>query len=181
MLRHELGHTLIPVGEEYDGGYAYFGVNAAAHTNTTKQKVPWRQWLSDPKARRTGRVQLEDSRVAVQQYPWFDLSSRSYAVRFDDHGEDYPTALLRFSVSGIPTEDHLTVKLDGKDVEFELSKEHRGSLDRTWIQIELAHGLRSGPSDGNRHCLEFTASSTSEKVRPMLSSVQLIEYGSVER
>lgn len=25
MLRHEIGHSLIPVGEEYEGGYAYFG------------------------------------------------------------------------------------------------------------------------------------------------------------
>lgn len=25
VLRHEIGHSLIPVGEEYEGGYAYFG------------------------------------------------------------------------------------------------------------------------------------------------------------
>lgn len=24
-FRHEIGHSLIPVGEEYEGGYAYFG------------------------------------------------------------------------------------------------------------------------------------------------------------
>ncbi|KAJ9106946.1 hypothetical protein QFC20_003955 [Naganishia adeliensis] len=181
VLRHELGHTLIPVGEEYDGGYAYFGVNAAAHTNTTKQDVTWRQWLSDPKARRTGRVRLEDSRVAVQQYPWFDLSNRSYTVRFEDHGEAYPTALLRFSVSGIPTEHRLMVKLDGEEVKYEFSKDHRGSLDRTWVQIELEHGLRGVQSKTSRHCLEFTASAASEKVRPMLSSVEVIEYGPEER
>lgn len=180
VLRHELGHTLIPVGEEYDGGYAYFGVNAAAYKNTAKQDVHWRQWLSETKTHRSGRVRMEDSRVAVQQYPWFDLSDRSYGTRFDDHGTDYPTALLRFSVSGIPTEDCLTVKLDGQDVQYAFSEDHHGSLDRTWVQIELEHGLRGMHSD-SRHHLELKASVTSKKVRPMLSSVEIIEYGQEER
>lgn len=25
VLRHEIGHSLIDVGEEYEGGFAYFG------------------------------------------------------------------------------------------------------------------------------------------------------------
>lgn len=29
VLRHEIGHSLIDVGEEYEGGYAYFGANSA--------------------------------------------------------------------------------------------------------------------------------------------------------
>jgi hypothetical protein len=180
VLRHELGHTLIPVGEEYDGGYAYFGVNTAPHKNTTKQDVSWRQWLSDTRGRSSGRARVEDSRVAVQQYPWFDLLNCSHTARFDDHGGNYPTALLRFSVSGIPTEDRLTVKLDGHDLEYTFSEDHRGSLDRTWVQIELEDGLHNfGSGDGHR--LQFTASAASSEVRPMLSSVEVIEYGPAEK
>lgn len=177
VLRHELGHTLIPVGEEYDGGDAYFGVNACPRReSTTEQRVPWTRWLSDPGARQTGRVRMEDSRVAVQQYPWFDLSDSAYTVGFDDHGEEYPSALLRFSVSGIPREDRLTVTLDGRVVGYEFAAGHRGSLDRTWVQVELEGGLARG-----QHWLKFTATVTSNEVRPMLSSVEVIEHGNEER
>jgi hypothetical protein len=43
ILRHELGHTIIDVGEEYDGGFNYSGVNTA-----TDLSVPWTQWQTDP-------------------------------------------------------------------------------------------------------------------------------------
>lgn len=39
ILRHELGHTIIDVGEEYDGGFNYSGVNAAKNL-----LAPWTQW-----------------------------------------------------------------------------------------------------------------------------------------
>lgn len=182
VLRHELGHTLIPVGEEYDGGYAYFGVNAAnAPMETSKQNVPWRHWLSDGQARRTGRVRLEDSRVAIQKYPWHDLTQSPYDVEFKDHGDAYPTGLLRFSVSGIPTEANLVVKMDGNVVDYTFDDEHRGSLDRTWVQVPLEKGLASLKSKSKHHNLEFTATAASETVRPMLSSVEIVEYGSEER
>lgn len=183
VLRHELGHTLIPVGEEYDGGYAYFGVNAANATEQgAKQSVSWAHWSSDPKARRTGRVRMEDSRVAVQEYPWHDLAKSPYAVNFSDHGDTYPTGLFRFSVSGVPTESNLVVKMDGQVVDYNFTKGHHGSLDRTWVQILLDNGLAGYPKlRTDRHELEFVATAASETVRPMLSSVEIIEYGSEER
>ncbi|KAE9396151.1 cytochrome P450 [Gymnopus androsaceus JB14] len=42
ILRHELGHSIIPVGEEYDGGFAYFGVNAY---HDLHEPVPWAHWI----------------------------------------------------------------------------------------------------------------------------------------
>ena len=183
VLRHELGHTLIPVGEEYDGGFAYFGVNAAnASERSAKQDVSWAHWFSDLKAQRTGRVRIEDSRVAVQKYPWHDLSRSPYAVHFSDHGADYPTGLLRFSVSGIPDKTNLVVKMDGQVVDYDFTKEHHGSLDRTWVQIALDRGLTGYSAyDNNHHKLEFDANAASVTVKPMLSSVEIIEYGSNER
>lgn len=62
VLRHELGHSLIPVGEEYDGGFVYDGVNADSVDNVGKLK--WRDHLTSPE-----RVRIEDSNVAVQAYP----------------------------------------------------------------------------------------------------------------
>lgn len=187
VLRHEIGHTLIPVGEEYNGGYAYFGVNAAElQTNTSQQTVPWKHWLSDVEARGTGRVRLENSRVAVQAYPWFDLSNSSFTINFESGKGEYPTALLRFSISGFPDENHLDVSLDDQRVNFTLSKDHRGSLDRTWVQIPLTEGLTSSTDKAGlrqlvNHTLEFTARVPSSAIRPMLSSVEVIEYGTEDK
>jgi len=43
VLRHELGHSIIQVGEEYDGGFAYFGPNSQYKL---KDDVKWRHWLA---------------------------------------------------------------------------------------------------------------------------------------
>src|SRR5271169_1074700 len=45
VIRHELGHNLIPVGEEYDGGWVYSGVNSAHLL-----PPPWTHWLTDSSA-----------------------------------------------------------------------------------------------------------------------------------
>jgi len=74
VLRHELGHSLINVGEEYEGGMSfpsgfvlnpgevYSGVNAdeVDHLHNLK----WASFLSDP-----DNVRIEDAKVAVQHYP----------------------------------------------------------------------------------------------------------------
>jgi hypothetical protein len=44
VLRHELGHNFISVGEEYDGGYVYSGCNAAQSLHNIK----WKHWLTEP-------------------------------------------------------------------------------------------------------------------------------------
>jgi len=42
VLRHEMGHNFVDVGEEYDNGQVYSGVNAAYSLAT----VGWKSWLS---------------------------------------------------------------------------------------------------------------------------------------
>ena len=44
VLRHEFGHSTLEVGEEYDGGFGYYGPNAAHDCKS----FPWPHWLSDP-------------------------------------------------------------------------------------------------------------------------------------
>lgn len=43
VLRHEMGHTMAEVGEEYDGGSAYFGANSIS---SVKNTAAWTQWTS---------------------------------------------------------------------------------------------------------------------------------------
>lgn len=76
VLRHELGHSLIDVGEEYEGGErtlplcevelisgeVYSGVNADKPTHLRHLK--WKKYLSDPK-----HVRIEDAKVPLQAYP----------------------------------------------------------------------------------------------------------------
>ena len=77
VLRHELGHTLIPVGEEYEGGewalplpdpdsladigVYYFGVNADKPEHL--DSLSWREYLTDQDLR------VEDAKVPLQVYP----------------------------------------------------------------------------------------------------------------
>ena len=84
VLRHELGHTLIDEGDEYDGsklhrplsgaqaswdemtdqsGFAYYGPNAAKIGNLEKG-IKWGKFLSKP-----GDLRIEDSTMPLQDYP----------------------------------------------------------------------------------------------------------------
>jgi len=92
VLRHELGHSLIPVGEEYEGGecsdpslgrllyqltrrhsegFAYFGANAdkVKHLHDLK----WKDFLSDPE-----NARIEDVNVPLQAYPYVFYHSDPY-------------------------------------------------------------------------------------------------------
>lgn len=84
VLRHELGHSIMDVGEEYDGGkylpadsdkalrcptadslrkgYAYFGVNSDRYKR--RDALKWREFLTNPESSR-----IEDVRVPLQVYP----------------------------------------------------------------------------------------------------------------
>ena len=74
VLRHELGHSIIEIGEEYDGGIdgGYFGVDAA----TSPETIGWRRWLTNtPLPGMTPRV--ERMAMPFQTYPWTILNVSS--------------------------------------------------------------------------------------------------------
>jgi hypothetical protein len=56
-----MGHNFVNVGEEYDGGSVYRGVNAATSVNT----VGWTHWLSDPAGAKEERAD-----ILLSEYPW---------------------------------------------------------------------------------------------------------------
>ena len=85
VLRHELGHSIIEIGEEYDGGAdgGYFGVDAATSPGT----VGWRRWLTKtPLPGVTPRV--ERMAMPFQTYPWAILNISSiWTGKFLSSGE----------------------------------------------------------------------------------------------
>ena len=120
-----MGHNFIKVGEEYDGGYVYSGVNSSPSLMALK----WKHWLSEP-----GRVPVREERMIsrLQAYPWYDLSKgpRSYTFKSDG---TFATAMIRLSVSGVRETSDLVISLDGENLDWESD----GSLDRQFYEWNL--------------------------------------------
>ena len=168
VLRHELGHSIIEVGEEYDGGFAYFGVNAG-HNSSTKSDLPWKQWLTDPSQERE-QYRVERSVMPFQSYPWTMLNTTTaWKVQFTS-SVSYSRFLVKFSLSGIPNKSNLMVELDGKDLGWE--PEPIVGLDRWHYDIHRSENLSAGI-----HELKFTLSEPSLEGVAQLCSVEVLEFG----
>ncbi|KAJ3343245.1 hypothetical protein HDU93_009229 [Gonapodya sp. JEL0774] len=74
VLRHEMGHNFVQVGEEYDGGYVYEGVNAAR----SLASIGWAHWLTNGAA---GIVE-QRSQLKIQDYSWYNLANGPYRLHF---------------------------------------------------------------------------------------------------
>ena len=182
VLRHELGHSIIDVGEEYDGGNAYFGVNAAHSAN---KPIPWNHWLSNVPSAKATEVQdglntpmesviseyrTERSVMPVQAYPWTLLNTtRAWSINFTSSGA-YSRHLVRFSLSGIPEAQDLRIDLDGNDLKW-TPKEGLG-LDRWHYDIHRNDKLSSG-----EHELKFTLLKKELAGVAQICSTEIIEFG----
>jgi len=85
VLRHELGHSIIEIGEEYDGGVdgGYFGVDAA----TSPETIGWSHWLTNPPLPGTA-PRVERMAMPFQTYPWTILNiSTIWTGKFLSPGE----------------------------------------------------------------------------------------------
>jgi hypothetical protein len=139
VLRHELGHNLIDVGEEYDGGSVYSGVNASPNLNNIK----WAHWLSYP-----APAVAEDANIMVQAYPWYNLANGPYTITFTSR--NYARSLLKFSASGVETPGSLVVRLDGVALAWNTT----GLLDRGFHEF-----LFNTPLSAGTHTLQFSQGS----------------------
>ena len=63
-----MGHNLVNVGEEYDGGSVYEGVNASP----SLEQIKWRKWLTNPPLPGKPVVE-EEAALLVQDYSWYEL------------------------------------------------------------------------------------------------------------
>ena len=158
---------ILAVGEEYDGGFAYYGVNSA------RDKLPfkWAHWLSQSPESAGSMPRIERSASPLQSYPWQLLNRTSpYFVAFNSSGT-YSKHLVRFSLSGAPRASDLLVELDGKDLSW-APREDVG-VDRWHYDIMVNSALTEG-----EHELRFTVGLTAQEGLLQLCSFEIIEYGS---
>ncbi|KAI0373796.1 hypothetical protein BV20DRAFT_962379 [Pilatotrama ljubarskyi] len=186
VLRHELGHSIIEVGEEYDGGFAYFGVNAAH--NVTLSDIPWAHWLSntsshehahthdhanrihDEVTKAEPSARAERSVMPMQAYPWTLLNtSMPWSTKFNSSGT-YAWHLVRFSLSGLPEKEDLRVELDGHDLGW-VPRADIG-IDRWHYDIKLNHTLKGG-----EHEVRFRLRNGEREGEAQLCSVEVLEFG----
>ncbi|RPD56113.1 hypothetical protein L226DRAFT_509855 [Lentinus tigrinus ALCF2SS1-7] len=178
VLRHELGHSIIDVGEEYDGAESidYFGVNTAQ--DTSLDAVPWAHWLT--KAANSPHSHLHNETAAaprveraampLQEYAWTLLNtSVSWSTKFNSSGT-YTWHLVRFSLSGIPHAEDLRVALDGKDLGW-VPRQDIG-VDRWHYDIRIDSPLSPG-----EHEVTFTLRSKEAEGEAQLCSIEILEFG----
>lgn len=168
ILRHELGHSIIEVGEEYDGGdtRGYFGVNAYHNLN---DPVPWKAWLSDDSSSGAAR-RIERAVMPFQEYTWTLLNtSQPWTTTFSSAGT-YSRHLLRISLSGLPDKADLKIELDGVDLEW-VPRPDIG-VDRWFYDHTVEKGLSAG-----EHKLSFTLRNGARQGTAQLCSVEVLEFG----
>ncbi|CCM05737.1 uncharacterized protein FIBRA_07969 [Fibroporia radiculosa] len=171
VLRHELGHSIIDVGEEYDGGPDYFGVNAA---HSISQPIPWSHWLTNTSHSHHHKgVRVERSSMPMQAYPWTLLNvTDPWSIRFNSSGT-YARHLVRFSLSGIPEKGDLLVTLDGEDLQW--SPRPDIGVDRWHYDIH-----RDGGLGGGVHDVSFTLRNNGREGLAQLCSAEVLEFGNEE-
>ena len=173
-VRHELGHSIIEVGEEYDGGFAYFGVNALNELNAL---IPWSHWLtpSSSHSHENTRVarRVERSVMPMQAYPWTMLRlSTPWTVQFSSSGQ-YARHLVRFSLSGLPSSSDLSIRLDGKELAWKPRPDI--GLDRWHYDIHRNEVLEDGD-----HELTFELKNKALEGMAQLCSAEILEFGADE-
>lgn len=133
VLRHELGHSVGDVGEEYDGG-GYFGANHA----DSLASLGWKHWLS-------GKAKAEPAIAREISWPWVNLSAGPYTASFNSDGL-WSSVNIQISVSGAQTDGDLILTVDGQKLPFKSP----GTADRAFHSYNLATGFNSGA-----HALKF--------------------------
>lgn len=162
VLRHELGHSIIGVGEEYDGGAVYRGVNSARPGGA----VPWTQWYTDP----ASEPKVQRSNMPIQAYPWTMLNtSSSWSATFSSAGT-YDNMELQFSISGVLASSDLRVELDGKDLEWEVNE--IVGMDRWIYNMKFDYALEPGS-----HTLSYTLLNEEREGTAQLCNLEILEYG----
>ncbi|KAL3901361.1 MAG: hypothetical protein SGCHY_000669 [Lobulomycetales sp.] len=164
VLRHEMGHNFISVGEEYDGGQVYSGVNAAR----SLQDIHWEHWLTEP-----GKLKEEKQALILQQYPWVDLAKGVKRYSFTSRGV-FPRWTMKISASGVESNNSLQVYLDGVQLDWK----PRGDLDRSFYSWDS-----EAPFSKGIHTLEFKGLPPSTPSSPIrqICSVEIHEFENAPR
>jgi hypothetical protein len=165
VLRHELGHSIIGVGEEYDGGSVYRGVNSAR----TPTSAPWTQWYTDP----ASEPKIQRSNMPIQAYPWTLLNTTQNWNRDFNSAGVYDNYLFQFSISGVTATSDLRIEIDGNDIGWEIRPGI--GLDRWIYSFKFDTALAPG-----RHNLAFTLLNEEVEGTAQLCNLQIVEYGNAD-
>lgn len=164
VLRHEIGHSIIDVGEEYDGGYAYFGVNAVHKLSN----LTWTHWLEHQED--DANIRAERSVMPMQAYPWTLLNTtQPWTISFLSSGS-YARHLIKFSLSGLPDRDDLVVLFDRVDLRWTPRKDI--GVDRWHYDVYEDTSLSAGV-----HEISFILKNGALEGSAQLCSVEVLEYG----
>ncbi|XP_037039193.1 uncharacterized protein LOC119076514 [Bradysia coprophila] len=161
VLRHEMGHNFVNVGEEYDNGQVYSGVNAAANLTIVENK--WGHWLTH------GTARAERAIFRLLEYPWADLELGQQMFTFTSDGL-YSRWYLVVSVSAAGEEDSLEFVLDGEILPWQT----RGYEDREFYDWFGDEALSEGE---HTFTVRSKTSYTHPTIPRMLCSVNLHEFG----
>lgn len=131
MLRYVVCRLQVRVGEEYDNGSSYSGVNSAP--NLTVVGTKWGHWLSHE------NIRVERAVYRLLEYPWADLEPGMQSFTFTSDGE-YSRWYLHVSVSAAGEEDCLEFILDGEILPWE----SRGFDDREFFGWYGDEGFSAG-------------------------------------
>jgi hypothetical protein len=165
VLRHEIGHSIIDVGEEYDGGYAYFGVNAVQDLSN----VTWTHWL-EHQDDDVNLFRAERSAMPMQAYPWTLLNTtQPWTISFLSSG-NYARHLIKFSLSGLPDRDDLGILFDSVDLRWTPRKDI--GIDRWHYDVYEETSLSAGV-----HEISFVLKNGALEGSAQLCSVEVLEYG----
>lgn len=129
VLRHELGHAIGGVGEEYDGG-AYFGRNTSRRSN----KLAWIHFATEP-----NNIVEQPEKLRHLSWPWRNLKKGPAKLRFMSE-PGYTIGNIYFSASGLKKPNSASLTLDGKELKFD----NPGVNDRTFRNIEIPQGFGAG-------------------------------------
>ncbi|KAL7748205.1 hypothetical protein RI367_006391 [Sorochytrium milnesiophthora] len=163
VLRHEMSHNFVQVGEEYNDGVAYFGANTAATLAEAKKK--WAPWLND-----TQTMRAEKDAVRISAHPWHVLTKEhpTYTRHFTSDGT-LKRWMLELSVSGFDQDDDIEVAIDHRPLEWR----SRRMLDRSFYRwLSPSAGFHKG-----QHTFTVRLKQTrSVPVPQQVCSVNLLEY-----
>ncbi|KAI9293856.1 hypothetical protein K502DRAFT_325116 [Neoconidiobolus thromboides FSU 785] len=158
VLRHEMGHNFVDVGEEYDNGWVYDGVNAAQNI----QNIGWKHWINGP-------VREEKVMYRLLAYPWRDLSKGSVTLNFTSDGK-YSRWYMLASVTAAGEEDCLEFTLDGKILPWKTT----GSDDREFYEWKDNRGFLAG---NHTVTIRSKTNSTNKNIPRMIANIVLHEFG----
>jgi len=162
VLRHEMGHNFVNVGEEYDNGQVYRGVNAA----TTVNGLGWGHWLTNTATRREERAMYR-----LLEYPWANLGNlqvRSFSFTSDG---SYSRWYCLVSVSAAGEADSLEFTLDGQILPWTST----GFDDREFYEWRGNQGFSAG---SHTFTVRSKTTSNNPDIPRMIASINIHEFGS---